>query len=103
VEDHSAEDDSWLGTAFALGRLLPCLNANNAAVLDAGSIPQLVELLRDGSLEGRANAAAALYIHTFCNDATTATIVAAGALPPLVELLRGGLVAGRARGSREYA
>jgi vacuolar protein 8 len=55
-----------------------------------------VELLRDGSDEGRAEASGALWFLGLGNDTNQAAIVEAGGIPPLIELLRGGSDKGRA-------
>jgi vacuolar protein 8 len=70
-------------------------NPRTKAVVVAGAIPSLVELLRGGLNEGKKNAAAALGMIAPCSDATAA-MVAAGALPMLVELLRSGSDKGKA-------
>jgi 4'-phosphopantetheinyl transferase EntD len=96
LEDTTADDDTKSDAAIALAWFM-WDNANNAAIVEAGAIPQLVELLRGGSVNGRANAAAALGGLTISDDdAIRVAIVAVGAIPPLVELLRGGSVEGRA-------
>jgi hypothetical protein len=56
-----------------------------------------VELLRDGSDEGRAKAAWALMNLASRNDANKVAVVAAGAIPPLVEVLRDGRAADGSR------
>jgi hypothetical protein len=63
LEDVSADGATKANVAGALGNLsnLAAANAaNKAAVVAAGALPQLVELLRDGSDEGKKNAALAL-------------------------------------------
>jgi vacuolar protein 8 len=66
-----------------------------AAIVAAGAIPLLVELLRSDSDEGKTESARALQL-LFSNGATNKkVIVAAGALPLLVELLQGRLYEGR--------
>jgi len=68
-----------------------------AAIVAAGAIPLLVELLRSGSDESKTESARVLQL-LFSNGATNhdkKVIVAAGALPPLMELLQGRLHEGR--------
>jgi len=65
-------------------------NAFMAAVVEAGAIHPLVELLSSGSDKARAKATGALGNLTGSNAANKATIVAAGVIPKLVELLGSG-------------
>jgi hypothetical protein len=55
-------------------------NANKAAIVAAGAITPLVELLRDGSDEGKENAAGALMVLSDGITINIAAILAAGAL-----------------------
>ena len=63
--------------------------ASKAAIAEAGGIPPLVELLRDGSVEGKRSAARVL-CHLTSNDAARVAIAEAGGIPLLVDLLRSG-------------
>ena len=63
--------------------------ANRVAIANAGGIAPLVELLRDGSAEAKAQAAEALAVLMFNVD-NRALIAEAGGIPLLVELLRDG-------------
>ena len=65
--------------------------ANRVAIANAGGIAPLVELLRDGSAEAKAQAAEALAVLMFNVD-NRALIAEAGGIPLLVELLRDGTV-----------
>ncbi|KAH8061477.1 hypothetical protein JL722_4104 [Aureococcus anophagefferens] len=69
----------------------PWANHDNAVLIaEAGAIPLLVELLRDGTASGKEKSARALCSLAGNNRANQVQIVAAGAIPPLVELLRDG-------------
>ncbi|KAH8044264.1 hypothetical protein JL721_12904 [Aureococcus anophagefferens] len=71
-------------------------NRNNAFLIaEAGGIPLLVELLRDGSATAKRYAAEVLDNVAWTNRANQVQIVAAGAIPPLVELLRDGSAAAK--------
>jgi vacuolar protein 8 len=61
--------------------------ANQAAIAEAGGIPLLVELLRDGSADAKLWAAAALG-NLVQNNTIRVMVAAAGGIPPLVDLLR---------------
>ena len=61
---------------------------NQAAIAEAGGIPPLVELLRDGNAEGKLQAAWALAKLALDNAANRVLIAEAGGIAPLVELLR---------------
>ncbi|KAK3270961.1 hypothetical protein CYMTET_20666, partial [Cymbomonas tetramitiformis] len=64
-------------------------NGHRQAIAEAGAIPPLVQLLRDGSAEAKGNAAGAL--RNLSGDAGCAQAIAeAGAIPLLVQLLRNG-------------
>ena len=84
LEDASTDDTTKSNAARALCLFADANENNRAAVAAAGAIPPLVELLRGGSGEGRAEAAEALWILAYSHDDSDAVI-------PLVELLRGGL------------
>ncbi|KAH8087722.1 hypothetical protein JL720_7042 [Aureococcus anophagefferens] len=60
------------------------------AFAEAGGIPPLVELLRDGSMEAKPEAAWALGSLAFNNAANQVQIAEAGGIPLLVELVRNG-------------
>jgi vacuolar protein 8 len=61
-----------------------------AAIAEAGGIPLLVELVRDGSADAKWHAARVLGHFPLGNDANGILVAEAGAIPPLVELLRDG-------------
>jgi len=85
LEDASTDDTTKSNAARALCLFADANENNKAAVAAAGAIPPLVELLRGGSDEGRAEAAEALWVLVaYSHDDNDAVI-------PLVELLRGGL------------
>ena len=62
---------------------------NKIAIANAGAIPLLVQLLRDGTPLAREVAAGALH-RMAGNDDNKIAIATAGAIPPLVQLLRDG-------------
>ena len=64
--------------------------ANRAAIGEAGGIPPLVELLRDGSIAAKTAAARALGNLAYAIDNNKVLLVEAGGVPPLVQLLRDG-------------
>jgi vacuolar protein 8 len=67
-----------------------CDNADNKVLIaEAGGIPLLVELLRDGSADAKLEAATAL-CELAWDDDNPVLIAEAGGIPPLVELLRDG-------------
>ena len=103
IEQHvralrEGDDAAKLAAARALSDLtcyLPrsVLDANKVAIAEAGGIPPLVELLRDGSAEAKRQAVRALGSLAYnnnANDANQALIAEAGGIPPLVELMRDG-------------
>ena len=59
-------------------------------IAEAGGIPPLVELVRDGSAEGKQRAMRALGKLARYNAANKVLIAEAGGVPPFVELLRDG-------------
>ena len=86
-------DDAAKATAAgALNDLAWENRANKALIAEAGGIPPLVDLLRDGSPEAKLRAAAALANLTLTWTETTnrRLVGAAGATSPLIDLLRDG-------------
>jgi vacuolar protein 8 len=82
LKDASADGATKANAAFALGNLAAATDADNrAAIVAAGAIPLLVELLRGGSENGRANAAFVLGNLSTGDDAITTVVVAAGTIP----------------------
>ena len=83
------DDAAKAAAALALCRL--AFIGNPVAIAEAGGIPLLVELLRDGRAAGKLEAARALS-WVACHDANYRVLIAeAGGIPPLVDLLRNGL------------
>jgi HEAT repeat protein len=82
-------DKGRANAAEALGNLALRNKDIAAAVVQAGAIPLLVELLSDDSDEGSADAVEALGKLASGNVNIAAVIVRAGAIPLLVDLLRG--------------
>ena len=78
------------------------LNAALVAIADAGAIPPLVALLRNGSADRQEQAAAALGLLAG-NNAVTAATVEADSIAPLVELVRNGRAVGQERAARALA
>ena len=72
---------------------------NQFLIAEAGAIPLFVELLRDGSAEGKLEAAAALG-NLACNDDNQVLIAEAHGVPPLVDLLRAGSVEDQRQAAR---
>ena len=72
---------------------------NQVLIAEAGGIPPLVDLLRDGSAEGKLEAAAALG-NLACNDDNQVLIAKAHGVPPLVDLLRAGSVEDQRQAAR---
>jgi vacuolar protein 8 len=93
LEDASTDDTTKSNAARALCLFADANENNRVAVAAAGAIPPLVELLRGGSDEGRAEAAEALWILAYSDDDNDA-------VTPLVELLSGGSDEGRAEAAR---
>ena len=74
-------------------------DANKDLIAEAGGIPPLVELLRDGSANGKLWTAGAL--GNLARDAANRDLIAeAGGITPLVELLRDGRVEAKAEAAR---
>ncbi|KAJ1435667.1 armadillo-type protein, partial [Ochromonadaceae sp. CCMP2298] len=67
---------------------------------EQGPIAVLVAQLRDGTAQGKANAARALWGLPYNNGVNDATIAAAGAIPLLIRLLRDGTDEGKADAAR---
>ena len=83
------DDASKAAAAKALGSLAYFPAANKVAIVEAGGISPLVDLLRDGGAEAKGRAAEALFWLAF-DDANRILISEAGAVPRLVDLLRDG-------------
>ena len=83
-------DDAKTAVARALGDLAYANGANRVLIAEAGGIPPLVELLRDGSADAKACAAMALNYLAYNYEASRVLIAEAGAIPLLVDLLRDG-------------
>ena len=86
------DDAAKMAAARALGNLA-CLNAaDRVLIAEAGAVPLLVELLRDGSAEAKLTVARALHFLTFPHYAAGNRVLIAEAhgIPPLVALLRDG-------------
>ncbi|KAK7230396.1 ubiquitin-protein transferase [Aureococcus anophagefferens] len=75
--------------ARALHKTAHNSDANRVLIAEAGGIPPLVELVRDGSAEAKQVAMGTLE-NLACNDANKVAIAEAGGIAPLVELLRDG-------------
>jgi vacuolar protein 8 len=75
--------------AAALTNLAYTNDANKVLIAEAGGIAPLVELLRDGSLGAKAEAARTLGSLAW-NDAIAVLIAEASGIPALVQLLRNG-------------
>ncbi|KAK7234987.1 hypothetical protein SO694_00141029 [Aureococcus anophagefferens] len=72
-------------------RAAPALARRAVLIAEAGAIPPLVELLRDGSADAKSAGRAALRNLACMNAANRVLIAEAGGIPPLlVELLRDG-------------
>ena len=78
------------------------LNAALVAIAEAGAIPPLVALLRNGSADRQEQAAAALGLLAG-NNAVTAATVEADSIAPLVALVRNGRAVGQERAARALA
>ena len=83
-------DTAKAAAALTLGNLTWNNNTNRILIAEAGGIPPLVALLRDGSAEAKRQAARALWSLARNNAANAVAIAEAGGIPPLVELLRDG-------------
>ena len=80
--------------------ILSVNNANNQVfIAEAGAIPPLVELLKNGSAEAMTNAVAALETLALHED-NRDLIVEAGAIRPLVELLKNGSAEAKTEAAR---
>ena len=100
LRDGSVETRWWAPTlgvygvsvapAMALYLLARNNAANKVAIAEAGGIPLLVELWRDGSEDAKFEAARALRILARNNDANAVAIAVAVGLEALVELARDG-------------
>jgi vacuolar protein 8 len=77
--------------------------SEKAAIAEAGGIPLLVELVRDGSADAKCHAARVLGHIALDNDANRILVAEAGAIPPLVELLRDGSAVAKAEPAWEPA
>jgi hypothetical protein len=111
LENASTDDADKASAAAVLGTYVQAGNtsANKApnitaatattAVVAAGALPPLVELLRSGSDDGKGYAAGALGMLADGNVDIMPVIVAVGALPPLVVMLS----SGSEDGSKLYA
>ena len=62
---------------------------------EGNKIPRFVQLLRDGTAEGKSSAAGTLRNLANNNNQNKVTIAAAGAIPPLIQLLRDGTTEGK--------
>jgi vacuolar protein 8 len=90
LENASADAATKADAAEALGILVFDTNVSREAVMRAGTLPPLMELL-SGSLErGRTYATVALGDLAGGHVDVAAAVVVAGAIPLLVELLRSG-------------
>ena len=88
------DDATKTEAVLALRQIASAVNlitspANRVAIVEAGGIPPLVQLLRDGNAEAKEAAAWALNILTF-TDGNKVLIADAGGISPLVDLLRDG-------------
>mmetsp|Transcript_24740 Transcript_24740/g.41341 ORF Transcript_24740/g.41341 Transcript_24740/m.41341 type:complete len:694 (+) Transcript_24740:414-2495(+) len=98
LEDSLVDGATKSNAVQALRNVVALGDAYRVAVVEAGALPPLMELLRSGSDEARANAAEVLGNLTFDDDdMETVDFVAAGAIPGLVEMLRGGSDEGRGK------
>ncbi|KAH8088751.1 hypothetical protein JL720_6712 [Aureococcus anophagefferens] len=70
-------------------RILSAEEADLGSVVDAGAIPALISVLRDGSDDAKSVAAAALW-NISVNDGYKVVIAEAGAISPLISLVRAG-------------
>jgi hypothetical protein len=96
LEDTSVDGNIKGFAARALGNLALAYDNIKVAIVAAGAIPPLLELLRGGSDEGRAGVAWALANLTINDAANKVAIVLSGAIPLLTEVLHGGSDEGRA-------
>jgi len=77
-------------SAAAVLRGLAVYSYAKVAIAEAGGIPPLVQLLRDGSEDAKVETAAALRNLTHGSDANKVAIAEAGGIPLLVQFLRDG-------------
>ena len=86
------DDAAKMAAARALGNLASLNAADRVLIAEAGAVPLLVELLRDGSAEAKLTVARALHFLTFPHYAAGNRVLIAEAhgIPPLVALLRDG-------------
>jgi hypothetical protein len=80
LEDAIVDDASKANAARALGNLASGNNDIKAAIVAAGAIPLLMELLRDGSDLGKAMAAGALANLSSCNNVLKFSVVVGGSI-----------------------
>ena len=85
-------DAAKTAAAWALGNLALGNADNRVLIAEAGGIPPLVQLLRDGSWDAKAAAARALHFLARNDDANAVAIAAAVSLEALVQLARDGRV-----------
>ena len=83
-----SDDAAKTAAAWALDNIAK--DASAVLIAEAGGIPLLVELLRDGSADAKLEAAVALRNLGYNNAANRVLIAEAGAIPPLVQLVRDG-------------
>ena len=84
-------DGAKTAVARALGDLAYANDANRVLIAEAGGIPPLVQLMRDGGVSARSDAEWALRLLARNNDANAVAIAAVG-FEALVELARRGRV-----------
>lgn len=80
--------DQKTDAALVLGILATASSENQAAIVRAGAVPQLVELLKCDMPEARGQAAVALRALAANNTYNKVAIVRAGAIPVLIRLLQ---------------
>jgi hypothetical protein len=90
LKNSSADSATKTNAAAALYDLASSNDANRAAVMRAGALPLLVELLSNGLDKEREDAAATLCSLAAGIAANKAAVAAAGVIPLLVELLGSG-------------
>ena len=87
------DDDAKTAAAARLLREFACYSSTNRVLIaEAGGIPPLVELLRDGSADAKRQATRALRWIARNNDANAVAIAVLIGLEALVELARRGSV-----------
>ena len=85
------DDAAKLAAARSLHPLVQRNASDRVLFAEAGGIPPIVELLRDGSADAKQQAARAIGHLAFGNAAANKVAIAEhGGIPPLVELLRDG-------------